>query len=53
MDLASIAVGIQQTSLQQNLSISVLKQAAKEEQSLAQMIATVAGGRGQALDVSV
>lgn len=53
MDLTSIAVGLQQASLQTNIAISVLKQASQEEQALSQMIATVAGGRGQALDVSV
>ena len=53
MDLASIAVGIQQTTAQQTIALSVLKQSAQEEQALVQMIASVAGGRGQALDISV
>lgn len=46
-------MNIQQSSLQQNLAVSMLKQNAQEEQSLIQMIASVAGGRGQALDISV
>jgi hypothetical protein len=53
MDLAAIATAVQQTTLQQNVALSVLKQAAQEEQALVQMIASVAGGRGQALDISV
>jgi hypothetical protein len=53
MDLAAIAVGIQQSSAQQTMMLTMLKQNAQEEQALVQMIASVAGGRGQALDISV
>jgi hypothetical protein len=53
MDLAAIAVGLQQASLQQNIALTVLKQNAQQEQALVQMTASVAGGRGQALDISV
>lgn len=54
MDVAAaVAMAVQQTTLQQNVALSVLKAAAQQEQALVQMIAAVAGGRGQALDISV
>lgn len=53
MDLAAVAVAMQQTSLQQTVALNMLKQNAQEEQAIVQMIASVAGGRGQALDISV
>ncbi len=53
ISLATTATAMQQSSLQQNVALSVLKQNAQADQSLAQMIQSVAGGRGQALDISV
>jgi hypothetical protein len=53
VSLAAVAMSIQQSSLQQNLAVSMLKQNAQADQSLAQMIQSVAGGRGQTLNISV
>ena len=50
--VAAAAVGIQQAQAQNNFALSVLKQNAKTEEALVQMIANATGGRGQNLDVT-
>lgn len=51
MDVASVAV--QQAILQQQLSVAMVKQSAKTEQAIVNMIAAAAaGGRGSVLDVA-
>ena len=52
MDLASIAVALQQTSATNTVALSMLKQNAKVEQSLADMIAA-SSTMGRNLDISV
>lgn len=58
MDAASIAtaaISIQQSSLQQNLGINVVKQQAQAQQEIVNVIsnAIASNGRGQNLNISV
>ncbi|MDE1152794.1 MAG: hypothetical protein PW788_09680 [Micavibrio sp.] len=52
MELASVAIALQQTSASNTIALSMLKQNAKTEQSLADMIAT-SSTVGTNLDINV
>jgi hypothetical protein len=54
MDVSTAAVSIQQASLQQNVGLAIVKQAAQAQEQLVNVIsAALENGRGQNLDISV
>jgi hypothetical protein len=53
MDIASIGVAMSQSLVQQNLAVSVMKMAAQEQQSVANMVAAAASNLGRLVDIKV
>ena len=53
MDLAGIGVAISQSLVQQNLAVSVLKMAAQEQQSVANMVSAAVSNVGRLVDITV
>lgn len=51
MELSAVAV--QQSMFQQKMSVAMVKQAAQAEQAVADMVSSLASGRGQNVDILV